>query len=121
MGHFPGFPRGTKYTPVPNLLLEALLDEIEDVGELKCTLRFLCMANQHKGFPSAVPMLDLLEDRTLLAALKGPQEMLQVYEGKYQGAMQSLGVEQQGRNRTDEYKLGIPRTPVKGGKTPRNV
>ena len=57
----------------------------------------------------------------LLVFLKGPQEMLQVYEGKYQGAMQSLGVEQQGRNRTDEYKLGIPRTPVKGGKTPRNV
>ena len=22
---------------------------------------------------------------------------------------------------TDEYKLGIPRTPVKGGKTPRNA
>ena len=57
----------------------------------------------------------------LLVFLKGPQEMLQIYEGKYQGAMQSLGVEQQGRNRTDEYKLGIPRTPVKGGKTPRNV
>ena len=47
--------------------------------------------------------------------------MLQIYEGKYQGAMQSLGVEQQGRNRTDEYKLGIPRTPVKGGKAPRNA
>ena len=57
----------------------------------------------------------------LLVFLKGPQEMLQVYEGKYQGAMQSLGVEQQGRNRADEYKLGNPRTPVKGGKTPRNA
>ena len=70
---------------------------------------------------NAVNILFYATMAELLVFLKGPPEMLQVYEGKYQGAMQSLGVEQQGRNRTDEYKLGIPRTPVKGGKTPRNV
>ena len=56
-----------------------------------------------------------------LVFLKGPQEMLQIYEGKYQGAIQSLAVEQQGWNRSDEYKQGIPRTNVGGGKTPRNA
>ena len=70
---------------------------------------------------NAVNILFYATMAELLVFLKGPPEMLQVYEGKYQGAMQSLGIEQQGRNRTDEYKLGIPRTPVKGGKTPRNV
>ena len=73
MSPFSGFPRGTRYTPVPNLLLEALLEEIDDVAELKCTLRFLWLANQHKGFPSAVSQKELLEDKTLLAAMKEPQ------------------------------------------------
>ena len=44
--------------------------------------------------------------------LKGPVEMLQLYEQSYQKALQELGVEQQGRRRRDEYMHGVPRIPI---------
>ena len=45
--------------------------------------------------------------------LKGPAEMLQLYEGSYQRAIQELAMEQQGRHRRDEYMHGALRTPIK--------
>tara|TARA_R110000803_G_C11963531_1_gene318979 strand:+ start:1022 stop:1702 length:681 start_codon:yes stop_codon:yes gene_type:complete len=45
--------------------------------------------------------------------LKGPAEMLQLYEGSYQRAVQELAMEQQGRHRRDEYMHGALRTPIK--------
>ena len=44
--------------------------------------------------------------------LKGPVEMLQLYEQSYTKALQELGVEQQGRRRRDEYMHGVPRIPI---------
>tara|TARA_Y100001963_G_scaffold113467_1_gene157163 strand:- start:282 stop:965 length:684 start_codon:yes stop_codon:yes gene_type:complete len=44
--------------------------------------------------------------------LKGPVEMLQLYEQSYAKALQELGVEQQGRRRRDEYMHGVPRIPI---------
>ena len=45
--------------------------------------------------------------------LKGPADMLQYYEGKYQRALQSyLWIEQMGRRRRDEYQDGVIRTPL---------
>ena len=43
--------------------------------------------------------------------LKGPADMLQYYEGKYQQALQGFTVEQMGRRRRDEYEDGTPRLP----------
>ena len=43
--------------------------------------------------------------------LKGPADMLQYYEGKYQQALQGFIVEQMGRRRRDEYQDGTPRLP----------
>ena len=45
--------------------------------------------------------------------LKGPAEMLQLYEQSYQRAIQELAVEQQGRHRRDEYMHGAIRLPIK--------
>jgi len=45
--------------------------------------------------------------------LKGPVEMLQLYEQSYQRAVQELAMEQQGRHRRDEYMHGALRTPIK--------
>ena len=45
--------------------------------------------------------------------LKGPAEMLQIYEQSYQRAVQELAMEQQGRHRRDEYMHGALRTPIK--------
>ena len=44
--------------------------------------------------------------------LKGPQDMLQLYEKKYQTEVQKFGAEQLGRRRRDDYTDGEPRIPV---------
>ncbi len=66
---FPGFPRQVRYTPVPSPLLGPLLAQIDDLGELKCTLRFIWLLHQKKGFPRFVTLKELLADRTLVDAL----------------------------------------------------
>ena len=68
---FSGFPRGTRYTPVPDPLLGPLLEAIEDVAELKCTLRALWHINQKKGHLRCVTAGELLSDRVLLVGLNG--------------------------------------------------
>ena len=44
--------------------------------------------------------------------LKGPTDMIQLYEQSYQTAKQSFGVEQTGRRRRDEYTDGVVRVPL---------
>tara|TARA_R110002126_G_scaffold282064_1_gene430261 strand:- start:43 stop:708 length:666 start_codon:yes stop_codon:yes gene_type:complete len=41
--------------------------------------------------------------------LKGPADMIQYYEGKYQQALQGFTIEQMGRRRTDEFQTGVPK------------
>ena len=58
---------------------------------------------------------DLLLYGSLVEAykyLKGPPDMIQVYEQSYQQARESFGVEQTGRRRRDEYVDGEPRVVV---------
>lgn len=45
--------------------------------------------------------------------LKGPADLIQYYEQKYQAARESFGVEQTGRRRRDEYMDGVIRFPLK--------
>lgn len=45
--------------------------------------------------------------------LKGPPDLLQYFEQKYQAARESFGVEQTGRRRRDEYMDGVIRFPLK--------
>ena len=59
--------------------------------------------------------------RTLLYAslceafkyLKGPYDLLALYEQSYMKAIQDLAIEQQGRGRRDEYMSGVLRPPLK--------
>ena len=44
--------------------------------------------------------------------LKGPADMIQLYEQSYQTAKQSFGIEQTGRRRRDEYTDGVVRVPL---------
>ncbi|MFQ5860035.1 MAG: DnaD domain-containing protein [Dehalococcoidia bacterium] len=64
------FPPGTRYTPVPNPLFGPLLESIEGLAELKCTLRLLWLLHQKKGYPRFVTLGELLADRVLLAGLR---------------------------------------------------
>ena len=47
------------------------------------------------------------------AYLKGPQDMLQYYQGAYEKALYSYAIEQQGRRRRDEYADGVIRSVLK--------
>ena len=65
----PGFPAGYKSTPVPNPLLSSLLEQIDDLDELKVTLRTIWFLHQRRLFPASIRAGDLLSDRTTAAML----------------------------------------------------
>jgi len=46
--------------------------------------------------------------------LKGPADMIQYYEGKYQSAAKGFSIEQMGRRRRDEFTDGSPRIQKQG-------
>ena len=64
-----GFGRDTLYTPVPNPLLGPILEEVQDLTELKVTLRALWMLHRKKGPLKAVTISELAGDRSLLRGL----------------------------------------------------
>jgi len=68
---FPGFSRKVRFTPVPSPLFGPLLEQIDDIGELKCTLRIIWLLHQKKGFPRYITLKELLADRVLAKALAG--------------------------------------------------
>ena len=67
-GAFAGFPRGVRSTPVPNPVFGALLEQIDDLAELKCILRVIWLLHEKRG-ARVVSLRELLADRTLVAAL----------------------------------------------------
>ena len=69
---FAGFPRGALYTPVPNLLLGPLLEQIQDLAELKVTLRSLWLLHRKRTRPQALTLQELVADRALTRGLSGP-------------------------------------------------
>ena len=44
--------------------------------------------------------------------LKGPVDMYKLYEGKYNGTVESFALQQMGKRRRDEYSDGVPRVKV---------
>ena len=55
--------------PVPSPVFGPLLEQIDDLAELKCTLRVIWLLHQRRGFPRIVTLGDLRADRTLDRAL----------------------------------------------------
>ena len=72
--NFSGFHRKVRYVPVPGPLLGALLEQIDDLAELKCTLRLVALLNQKRGHPRFVSLGELQADRTLARSLSGDGE-----------------------------------------------
>ena len=64
-----GFPRKVRYVPVPAPVLDSLLEQIDDLAELKCTLRAIAMLHVKKGHPRFVTLGELQADRTLARSL----------------------------------------------------
>ena len=57
-------------------------------------------------FPNGLLYACLVEAYSFL---KGPQDLLQLYEQKYKQSVEGFSIEQMGRRRRDEYQSGVPR------------
>ena len=64
-----GFPSRVRSTPVPNPLLGPILEQVDDLAELKCTLRLVKLLHEKKGFPRSVSHGELLADPVLAKGL----------------------------------------------------
>lgn len=71
------FPRGVHFTPVPNPLLANLLEEIDDIRELKVTLRVIWALNRKKAPLPFVTLDELCRDRSVAAMLDASAEELE--------------------------------------------
>ncbi len=67
---FTGFPQNVRHTPTPDPLFNNLLAEIEDLGELKVTLRAVWLLAQKRGAFQSLTEAELCHDPTLRLALK---------------------------------------------------
>ncbi len=70
-GRFTGFQKGTQYTPVPNPLFGHLLEQIQDLAELKVTLRGIWMLHRMRSQPQMARLGEFLRDTALLRGLRG--------------------------------------------------
>ena len=72
MDPFSGFNSGTLYTPVPNPFFGPLLEQIQDMAELKVALRGLWLLHRQRNRPRMLTAQEFLSDRTLLRGLVEP-------------------------------------------------
>ncbi len=69
--YFPGFPKESSYTPVPDALLGPLLEAIDDLGELKTVLRAVHLFHRKEGSPRLVTQKELEADPVLRRSFAG--------------------------------------------------
>lgn len=78
---FSGFPSGVHATSIPDPVLGVLLEQINDLAELKVTLRGFWLASQKKGALRTVSLDEFLNDKVLVEGLRdtgqSPQEAIQ--------------------------------------------
>jgi DnaD/phage-associated family protein len=67
---FEGFPRDTLYTPTPDPLFGPLLEDIQDLAELKVTLRGIWLLHHKRQGPRSVSLEEFLSDPALQRGLQ---------------------------------------------------
>jgi len=93
--------------PTPNATYTIQLNYILKPETLSSTNTQTYISQQ---FPNGLLYACLVE---AFSFLKGPNDLLQLYEGKYKQVVEGFSIEQMGRRRRDEYQSGVPRI---GGK-----
>ena len=93
--------------PTPNATYTIQLNYILKPAQLSSTNVQTYISQQ---FPNGLLYACLVE---AFSFLKGPNDLLQLYEGKYKQVLEGFSIEQMGRRRRDEYQSGVPRV---GGK-----
>ena len=68
-GAFPGFTGKTLYTPMPNPVLGPILEQIQDLAELKVTLRGIWLFHRKREALRALSLDEILADRSLIRGL----------------------------------------------------
>ncbi len=68
---YAGFPNRVRRLPVPAPLLGSLLEQIDDLLELKCTLRVVALLLEKRENPRFVTLRELQADRILTLAAAG--------------------------------------------------
>lgn len=71
---FSGFPRDTLYTPTPDPFFGPVLEDIQDLAELKVTLRSIWLLHHKRQGTRAVSLDEFLNDTVLLRGLKPDDE-----------------------------------------------
>lgn len=66
-----GFPDRVHSIPAPAPLFGTLLEQIDDIAELKCLLRVMWLLQQKRGYPRFVTHSEALADRTLATSIRG--------------------------------------------------
>ncbi len=89
--------------PTPNATFEIQLNYILKDAGLSSTNTQTYLS---KYFPNGLLYACLVE---AFSFLKGPNDLLQLYEGKYKQVLEGFSLEQMGRRRRDEYQSGVPR------------
>jgi len=89
--------------PTPNATYTIQLNYILKPETLSSTNTQTYISQQ---FPNGLLYACLVE---AFSFLKGPNDLLQLYEGKYKQVVEGFSIEQMGRRRRDEYQSGVPR------------
>ena len=89
--------------PTPNATYTIQLNYILKPAGLSSTNTTTYLSLQ---FPNGLLYASLIE---AFSFLKGPNDLLQLYEGKYKQAVEGFSIEQMGRRRRDEYQSGVNR------------
>ena len=94
--------------PIPDLTYTMQLNYILKPAGLSVSNTTTYLSQQ---FPSGLLYACLVE---AYGFLKGPADMIQFYEQKYQSVLQGFSIEQMGRRRRDEYQEGSPQIQKQG-------
>ena len=67
---FPGFSAVAKSTPLPDDFFSRVLPQIQDIAELKVTLRIFYLVHHRQGNPGFVTFSELLSDSVIMAGME---------------------------------------------------
>ena len=96
---------GQRYIDVPDDCLIIRINYILKPAGLSSTNTTTYLSTY---FPNGLLYACLIEAYSFL---KGPTDLLQLYEGKYKQVVEGFSVEQMGRRRRDEFIESAPRLP----------
>ncbi len=91
------------FAPVPNAAYTIQINYVLKPAALTATNTTTYLS---LNFPNGLLYACLVE---AYGFLKGPQDLLQLYEQKYKQVVEGFSIEQMGRRRRDEYQMGPPR------------